>query len=192
MVKTQLTPTPTSPADVPDNVDAAHAGAHDPTHWPDNVGSPSPSANDAPPHDNLRCNNAHTHALAQTSAHNPSANNDVLHRPDAALDMSTRDDAMMMGPRELGLPTVKSRGQAQTWLRDALRYPPKFVFTISQILVPRPGRRAMARATARFWLSAKALLTYNCRRPGWRCLHKRARGRGNHISIDDGRRGKRL
>ena len=74
--------------------------------------------------------------------------------------MFGKADEMKKGPREASLPMVKSRSQVDAWPRGAFCWDaPSITSTIAQNAVPRSLKRAMARATARFWPHAKTLLT---------------------------------
>lgn len=158
----QLTSRPPAHAASADNAGAAPDAASCRSRSPDNSGSPSLDANASPPHDTCRCNTGSADEPERTSARTPSANSDALDRQAAALAERTRYDAMTTGPREITLPTVKSRSQAPTRLRGDLWSPSRITLTIPPhwpALLPPRDRRALARATARFWPRANALLT---------------------------------
>lgn len=118
----QLTPPRHVRAVAADNAAPAPAGGYAPRHWPDNAGSPAHAATDVLPADSRRCNTAPADASAGKAAHNPSANNDDYVATARPLVRRTRADAMESDPRETSLPTVKSRSQAQTWLRGVLHW----------------------------------------------------------------------
>jgi hypothetical protein len=66
---------------------------------------------------------------------------------------------MELDPRERLSRTVKSRSQAPTWLRGALRCACGPAATLPQRAGPRSACRALARATPRLWPHVKPLLT---------------------------------
>ena len=132
----QLTSQPPAHAASADDADAAPDAASCRSRSPDNSGSPSLDANASPTPDTCRCNNGSADETERTSARTPSTNSGVLDRQTAALAERTRHDPMTTGPREVVLPTVKSRSQAPTWLRGALRSPSRIAPTYH-----RPGPR---------------------------------------------------
>lgn len=114
----QLTPPPAAAA-VAGKHGSVPAAAHGRGRWPGNAGSPGPGASAAPRPGSRRCNTGSADAAAQTTAHNPSADNDALDVVGTPLVPTDRHDEMNLDPRELLSLTVKSRGQALTWLRGA-------------------------------------------------------------------------